>query len=188
MVYQGILTKISRGAEIAGEEGVYSTDYAGRLHYSRRRVEGEGLIERGYLVIGDTKLRNVWLLPRYDMLLEEAVGRTIALSIVGPADKPHSARMVVAMRTPEAGLVKFGSWTVMRSSIKALFKYLFAGVVFGLILGLIAGALTSNAVGILVGVVVVLYFLLSVLRNIRKAYGVRNALDAVRLAERPVTP
>jgi hypothetical protein len=96
-----------------------------------------GWVQREFIDIGDTRIRNVLLMPYHNALLEESVGQEVAVSVSG-GGSPDSARRkkIVAVRTargvdkPPAGSLVVGAIReIFFGWIVAAFLLFFAGAV-----------------------------------------------------------
>ena len=134
-VYEGILRSISSGqvistapSRVVVTQGAFGNWRARGTGYQRQA----GYTRREFIQIGDTRLTQVMLMPYYDALLEEAVGKQVALSI----DKTGSRNTLIAMRTPDAGLVKPELGKLIVTAIRLVLVTWFVAAIFGTILTL----------------------------------------------------
>src|SRR4051794_16738302 len=101
MVYQGILKELSGGSVVETDSG-YVTVRMNVARYHKHKSDFEGWTRREYIVLDDTKIRNVMLQPLLDQLLQEAMGQEVAVSVNGDAAAGELMKkhVVVAIRTP----------------------------------------------------------------------------------------
>jgi hypothetical protein len=127
-VYEGVLQKISGGKVISSEgRGGYWTHNMGITRYHKTGVDAQaGWTRREFVDIGDTRIRNVMLMPYYDELLQEAVGQEVALSVTGPPENKAGRNTVVAIRTPEGGVVRPSGKQLLIASIREVLLWWFA--------------------------------------------------------------
>jgi hypothetical protein len=107
MVYEGVLERMSPGEVLSSEgTGGYATDRG--INITRWHATGvdpqRGWIQRQFVDIGGTRIKNVVLRPYQNALLEEALGEEVALSVMGPPADSGRRHIVVAVRTPQAGI------------------------------------------------------------------------------------
>jgi hypothetical protein len=134
-VYEGVLETMSQGEVLSsGGTGGYATDRG--VNIARFHTTGvdpqHGWIQRQFVDIGGTRLKNVVVKPYQDALLEEAVGQHVALSVLGPPADSGGRHVVVAIRTPRAGvdrpsrkvLLGSSSWLVVKHWVTAPFFFL----------------------------------------------------------------
>src|SRR4029079_17177870 len=112
VVYEGILYKVSQGSVLPTgptRTTVYEGPFGNLKVRHSGRVRQAGYTRREFVQIGDARITNVMLIPYYDALLMEAIGKPVALSIDNTGWFGKQARStVIAMRTPDAGIVKSG--------------------------------------------------------------------------------
>jgi hypothetical protein len=134
-VYEGVLETMSQGEVLSsGGTGGYATDRG--VNIARFHTTGvdpqNGWIQRQFVDIGGTRLKNVVVQPYQNALLEEAVGQHIALSVLGPPADSGGRHVVVAIRTARAGvdrpsrnvLLGSSSWLVVKHCVTAPFLFL----------------------------------------------------------------
>jgi hypothetical protein len=142
-VYEGVLRKISDGEVISSQDrGGYYVERFGVIRYRRGVVDDQaGWMRRHFVDIGETRIRNVVLMPYYDALLQEAVGEEVALSVTGPEPSSAKRHTVVAIRTPKGGVNRPSArqlWTgaivsTLRTWLGAVFLTLFLWIVLAAI-------------------------------------------------------
>jgi hypothetical protein len=189
-VYKGILHEISDGEKISSEgTGGYYTHNMGITRFHKTGVDFQkGFIRRGVVRIGDTRIRNVMLHPEYDTLLNEAIGREVALSIDAGDPDSFKRHTVLALRTPDAGVRRPPLWAMIIGSLAVVFRFWLTAIVGGFFVALLAafaGALVSKLlgddqgigvfVGLGVGALFVLYFLIKPFQIIVHTMRVRGA-------------
>jgi hypothetical protein len=134
-VYEGVLETMSQGEVLSpGGTGGYATDRG--VNIARFHTTGvdpqHGWVLRQFVDIGGTRLKNVVVAPYQNALLEEAVGQQVALSVLGPSADSGGRHVVVAIRTPRAGvdrpsrnvLLRSSSWLVVKHWVTAPFFFL----------------------------------------------------------------
>src|SRR5262245_20972545 len=96
-VYKGVLHEISEGEKISTEgTGGYYTHRMGITRWHKTGVDRQaGFIRREILHVGDTRIRNVMLMPYFDTLLREAMGKEVALSVDGGPPEEFSRHTVL---------------------------------------------------------------------------------------------
>ncbi len=189
-VYKGVLHEISDGEKISSEgTGGYMTNNMGIARWHKTGVDRHaGFIRREIMRIGDTRIRNVMLMPIFDTLLREATGKEVALSVDGGPPEEFKRHTVLAIRTPDAGVVRPPMGRMIFASIIVWFRFWLTAIVGGFFVTLAAGfvgALVSkllgddNAYGAFVGLAVgglfVLYFLLKPFQIIFRTFRLRSA-------------
>jgi hypothetical protein len=189
-VYKGVLHEISEGEKISSEgTGGYYTHRMGITRWHKTGVDQQaGFIRREILAIGDTRIRNVMLMPYFDTLLREAIGKEVALSVDGGPPEEFSRHTVLAIRTPDAGVVRPSMGKMIFASIVVWFRFWLTAVVGGFLVAVVAGfagSLVSKLlgddngygayVGLALGGLFFLYFLLKPFQIIYKTFRLRSA-------------
>ena len=197
MVIKGTLSEISQGKQIVNKELVVREGFGGVVRGKWRSRPLDGYIRHPSARIGNATVLNLILPWDYDELLMQAVGQEVALSISGQP-KGSQRHIVMAMRTPEAGLVrKSASKTFLSSIIEvginwiaAPFVALAATLVALVLLWFINAVSGINAwyLALVVGAAVFVFFLLNPLFSIRRERKELSALDNVLLSEARVAP
>jgi hypothetical protein len=179
-VYEGILEKVSSGEVISTApsrvlvtQGAFGNFRARGTGYQRQA----GYTRREFIQVGEQRITYVMLMSYHDALLQEAVGKHVALSI----DKTGPRNTVIAMRTPDAGLVKPEMGKLIRTAIRLVLVTWIVAAIFGTILTLILAAFLGTT-GAVIGVLATLAFALRPLYHIWKTFRARSALDSVPLA------
>jgi hypothetical protein len=176
-VYEGVLHGISGGNVISS----VGTRITAIQHRNRTTVRHSGVdwqagfTHREFVDIGDTRIKNLMLMPYYDELLQEAIGSEVALSMIGPPPSSDKRHTVVAMRTPKGGLNRPSRTQLVRGSMKFVFRYSIAGLVIGGILAFI-GARIAGDPGALLGAAFVILWEVSLFRSLRKTFRAAAAL------------
>ena len=189
-VYKGVLHEISEGEKISSEgTGGYYTQRMGITRFHKTGVDQQaGFIRREILRIGDTRIREVMLAPIFDRLLREAIGKEVALSVDGDSPEEFKRHTVLAIRTPDAGVVRPPVGRMIFGSIMLVFRFWLTAIVGGFlftIVALLAMGLLSNLLGddngyivyagfVLAGLFVV-YFLLKPFQIIYRTFKLRGA-------------
>ena len=136
-VYEGVLENLSEGEVISSEgTGGYFTHRVGITRWHRTGVDPQaGMVQRQFVDIGGTRIRNVVLYRYHDDLLEEAVGEEVAVSVIGPAAPDNPGRhTVVAVRTPRAGVQRPSGKRLLAESIWLVLKHWITAPILFLIL------------------------------------------------------
>jgi hypothetical protein len=190
MVYQGILKELSGGNVVTTDRG-YVTVNMNIARYHKQKSDFEGWTRREYIVIDDTKIRNVMLQPLLDQLLQESMGQEVAISVNGDAEAGHLTKkhVVVAIRTPAEGLVRTPRKLMLVGVAMLTFRYWLTALIAGgfamLVLGVAIGGSTHStagaAAGALLGLGVLAYFLVKPFRLMSKSWRAWSALDGVSL-------
>lgn len=186
MIYEGTLRSISGGSEIQGVTRSYWTHNMGITR--EHRVGGDvqhGYIRREFVDIGDTRIIGLVLTPLYDELLQEAVGKQIALSCIGP----EKGRVtVVAMQTPDGGLTKPPLGRLGFAAMRMLLRKLVGAVILGVVvafIGLVAVAFTTEGDDTTIAMIVpvslfggtILLVEGLAIRRIARSFAAASALD-----------
>jgi hypothetical protein len=149
-VYEGVLREVGEGTTIVGTGGGKQTTiilgpYGGTI---RERdippsdyMDQIGWIQRSYMDVGDTRIRNVVVLPVHDEMLREAVGQEVALSILGPGPESHKRNSVIATRTPRVGVFRPPRKVILWNSIKQTLKYWLVSPILAFIIVMVGAAL-----------------------------------------------
>jgi hypothetical protein len=189
-VYKGVLHEISEGETISSEgTGGYFTHRMGITRFHRTGVDPQkGFIRREIVRIGDTRIRNVMLMPQYDTLLREAMGKPVAISVDGDDPESFKRHTVLAIRTPDAGVRRPPLGAMIVGSLMLLFRFWLTAIVGGFVVTFVAvfaGVFVSKLlgddgdIGIVVGVglgaLFVLFFLLKPFQLIFKTFRLRGA-------------
>ena len=189
-VYKGVLHEVSEGDVISSEgTGGYYTHNVGITRWHKTGVDPQkGFVRREIVRIGDTRIRNVMLMPLYDVLLREAIGKEVALSIDGGPPDDFKRHTVIAMRTPDAGVRRPPVWAMIFSSFMLVFRFWLTAIVGGfivtlftwLVLGRLIGKLIGDSelgalIGFGLGIPFILFFLLKPFQIIYKTFKLRSA-------------
>jgi hypothetical protein len=145
MVYEGLLKTVSGGNVVTSPDSGYWTHNMGisRFHQTNRDIQS-GYTRREFVDIGDTRLKGVLLSPLYDALLLEAIGKEIAVSVVGPT---RGRTTVVALRTPDGGLNKPPLARLLLGMVKGLITTVIAAVLVAALMTLVGGIVVSILTG-----------------------------------------
>jgi hypothetical protein len=195
-VYEGVLRKVSEGNVISSEgRGGYYVERFGVTRYRKGVVDDQaGWTRRQFVDIGETRIRNVMLMPYHDALLQEAVGEEVALSMTGPEANSPKRHTVLAIRTPKGGVNKPTGKHLWVGAIMNTLRCWFGAVILTAILsfvllivaGLIAAFLFDSSVpafvvGLVVGGVVALAVLIVLMAapivDATRAFRAASALD-----------
>jgi hypothetical protein len=204
-VYEGVLRKISPGQVISCERrGAY---YVQRFGVIRKRGgvrdDQAGWTQHQFVDIGETRIRNVVLMPYQEALLQEAVGEEVALSMTGPEPSSGKRHTVVAIRTPKGGVDRPSEkqlWVgavlyTLRTWLGAVILTVLLSVVLFLVAGVIAKIFDASwpvfAAGLVIaGVVVLAVFVTLIVAPIvdaTRAFRAAGALDRASPAGVPST-
>ncbi len=151
-VYKGVLHEISEGETISSEgTGGYFTHRMGITRFHRTGVDPQkGFIRREIVRIGDTRIRNVMLMPQYDTLLREAMGKPVAISVDGEDPESFERHTVLAIRTPDAGVRRPPLGAMIVGSLMLLFRFWLTAIVGGFVVTFVAvfaGVFVSKLLG-----------------------------------------
>jgi hypothetical protein len=142
-VYEGVLKKISGGNVISSDDrgGYYVTRF-GVTRYRRRIVDDQaGWTQHQFVDVGETRIRNVVLMPYHAALLQEAVGEEVALSMTGPEPSSAKRHTVVAIRTPKGGVNRPTSKQLWAAAILNTLRTWLGAVFFTIFLWVVMVAL-----------------------------------------------
>ena len=188
MVYRGTLQELGDSEKIRGE-GVIATGNMGIYRERRVKHRLEGWRNYSYIKLSDEKIRNVAVPPMWDDLLREAVGHDVQFSIGGKTSNPGKLHPMMAMRTPEEGLVKpprsdiakHTASSVIRAGCMSLILGFFVWLASWLIIGRIIGALigssdTGALIGFGVGLLSIPVIFIAYMKGLTGRRGQINAL------------
>jgi len=149
MVYKGTLHQIGGGEAIKGD--IIIVD---RVWYSKvltRRVRYDGWIQRSFVRIGDTDIRNALIRPEWDDYLAEAVGQEVEVSVGGPDNSTEGRHPVGALRTPGAGLLRPTTAYLNGAVVRAVFMSALASLLYGVVAILICWLIFGRIIGAVIG-------------------------------------
>jgi hypothetical protein len=198
MIIKGTLSEISQGEKIINEVYREKEGIGGVVQGKWKSLPLNGYIRHRSARIGNETVLNLILPWDYDELLMQAVGQEVALSISGQP-KGSQRHIVMAMRTPEAGLVrKSSSKAILSSIIEVAINWIaapFVSLVAILVtltllwfINAVSGIAVSGYLALVVGAAVLVFFLLNPLFSIRRERKELSALDNVLLSEARVAP
>jgi hypothetical protein len=149
MVYKGTLHQISSGKEIKGDIVIVHRPWYSKV--VTRHVRYDGWIQRSFIRIGDTDIRNALVRPEWDDYLAEAVGQEVEMSVGGPEKSTEGRHPVAALRTPRAGLLRPTTAYLNGAVVGAVFRSALASVLYGLIAILICWLIFGRIIGAAIG-------------------------------------
>jgi hypothetical protein len=195
-VYEGVLGKLAGGNVVSSEgRGGYYVERFGVIRHRKGVVDDQaGWTRRQFVDIGETRIRNVMLMPYQDALLQEAVGEVVALSMTGPEPSSAKRHTVLAIRTPKGGVSRPSGkqlwvgaiFNTLRTWLGAVFLTAILSFVLLIVAGLIAAFIFDSSVPVFVaglvvgGVVALAVFVVLIVAPIvdaRRMFRAASALD-----------
>ena len=187
-----MLSELGAGEVIQGTGGytverVTVTDFA--VTVSTREVKPrdaynqKGFILRENVDIGETRIRNVSIVPPWDQLLREAIGQEVALSVVGPEPGSFTRHTVLALRSAREGVVRPSKPILIYGTLRTFIKYwLLAPLAFVLLLipAFIVGKIFAplGYLGFAVAIIGLLYYIVVPFLMVRRTLAATAALGS----------
>jgi hypothetical protein len=206
-VYEGVLHKVSEGEVISSQgTGGYYTNRVGIIRHHKTGVDDQAGWTRYHFVdIGETRIRNVMLMPYQNALLREAIGEEIALSMTGPEPSSAKRHTVLAIRTPKGGVNRPSEKQLWAAAILNTLRTWLAAVIGAVVLFVVLFAVAWGIyaifrywplfvvlffVGVAVALAVFVWLIVAPIVDARRMFRAAAALDAdgTQLLRVPSTP
>jgi hypothetical protein len=202
-VYEGVLGKLAGGNVVSSEgRGGYYVERFGVIRHRKGVVDDQaGWTRRQFVDIGETRIRNVMLMPYQDALLQEAVGEVVALSMTGPEPSSAKRHTVLAIRTPKGGVSRPSGkqlwvgaiFNTLRTWLGAVFLTVVLSVVLGVVAAVVANIFDLNlhtlgvmlVVALAVALAVFIVLIVAPIVDATRMFRAASALDETPASAAP---